>query len=313
MHQRFRRHRQHDQGRDRERAKRNRPAIDHDRDQHHGCHEERALRRHFRPRQQQIEGGRDEGCRRRPFLDGVADRERGKQRQQRPYRKEHDAGDDSHVIAGDRQHMAETGDEHRIIHRLRDRVAPPGQQRGGDRALVAFERGPDPRVDRIAQALHHGRIAQAQPAAGDGRLRGLDRAHHEAGGADAGKEHVAAEIVTARPHRGERRQQPRLQLDKTADRGRRPLLHRQPHAFELCRSARAFHGDDAQHKTVGALADVAGFDEARQRHRKHRPRQHAMRDPRRLPGRDRKARRDGCDHDRDGKEFLPPQQHRDRA
>jgi hypothetical protein len=98
MHQRFRRHRQHDHGRDRERAKRNRPAIDHDRDQHHGCHEERALRRHFRPRQQQIERGGDEGCRGRPFLDGVADGERGKQRQQRPHRKEHDAGDDGHVV-----------------------------------------------------------------------------------------------------------------------------------------------------------------------------------------------------------------------
>ena len=159
----------------------------------------------------------------------------------------------------------------------------------------------------------NGRIAQAKPAAGGGRLRGLDRAHHEAGGADAGKKHVAAEIVAARPHRRERRQQPRLQFDKAADRGRRALLHRQPHALELCRPARAFHGDDAQDKTVGALANVAGLDKARQRHRKHRPRQHAMRDPRGLPRRDRKARRDGCDHDGYGKEFLPPQQHRDRA
>src|SRR5258705_13797347 len=33
-------------------------------------------------RQQQIECGGREGSRRRPFLDGVADRERGKQRQQ---------------------------------------------------------------------------------------------------------------------------------------------------------------------------------------------------------------------------------------
>ena len=127
------------------------------------------------------------------------------------------------------------------------------------------------------------------------------------------KIHVAAEIVAARPQRRERRQQPRLQLDEAADRGRGALLHRQPHALEFCRSARAFHGDDAQHKAVGALADVAGLDEARQRHRKHRPRQHAMRDPRGLPGRHRKARRDRGDHDGDRKEFLPPQQNRDRA
>jgi hypothetical protein len=38
-----------------------------------------------------------------------------------------------------------------------------------------------------------------------------------------------------------------------------------------------------------------------------------MRDPRRLPGRDRKARRDRCDHDGRGKEFLPPQHNRHRA
>lgn len=36
MHQRFRRDRQHHQGRDRECAKRDRASIDHDRDQHHG-------------------------------------------------------------------------------------------------------------------------------------------------------------------------------------------------------------------------------------------------------------------------------------
>ena len=35
-----------------------------------------------------------------------------------------------------------------------------------------------------------------------------------------------------------------------------------------------------------------------------------MRDPRRLPRRDRKAGRDGCDHHCDRKEFLPPQQNR---
>ena len=196
---------------------------------------------------------------------------------------------------------------------VRDRVAPPGQQRGGDRALVALQRGPDPRIDRIAQALHERPNSAARSPPPCRRLRGLDRAHHKAGGADAGEKHVAAEIVAARPQRRERRQQPRLQLDKAADRGRRALLHRQPHALELGRPARAFHGDDAQHKTIGALADVAGFDKARQRHRKHRPRQHAMRDPRRLPGRDRKARRDGCDHHRDRKELLPPQQNRDRA
>src|SRR5262245_35476562 len=43
------------------------------------------------------------------------------------------------VIAGDRQHMAEAGDEHRVVHRGRDRVALAGDQGGGDRAGVAAE------------------------------------------------------------------------------------------------------------------------------------------------------------------------------
>ena len=124
---------------------------------------------------------------------------------------------------------------------------------------------------------------------------------------------VAAEIVRARPQRRQRRLQPCLQLNETADRRRGALAHRQPHAFEFGVAARAFHGRDAQHKTVGALADIAGLDEAGERYRKHRPRQHAMGDPRGLPGGDRKAGRHRRDHHRDGKDFLPPQQQRDGA
>ncbi len=117
---------------------------------------------------------------------------------------------------------------------VRDRVAPPGQQRRGNRAPVALQRGPDPRVDRIAQALHEGRHSagearrpwQAAPAV-------LIAPITKPEAPMPAKKHVAAEIVAARPQWCKRRQQPRLQLDKTADRGRRALLHRQPHALEL--------------------------------------------------------------------------------
>ena len=54
------------------------------------------------------------------------------------------------------------------------------------------------------------------------------------------KIHVAAEIVTARPQRCERRLQPRLQFDEAADRGRGALAHRQPHALEFCLSRAGF-------------------------------------------------------------------------
>ena len=188
----------------------------------------------------------------------------------------------------------------------------PVRQRGRDRALVAVERGADPRIDRIAQALHEGGVAQRQAAAVR-RLHGLDRAHDKAGGADALEIHVAAEIVAARPQRRERRLQPRLQFDEAADRGRGALAHRQPNALQFCLRARALHLRDAQHEAVGALADVAGLDKARQRHRIDRPRQHAMRDPRGLPRRHGKTRGDRGDHDRNGKHLLPPQQERRRA
>ena len=208
--------------------------------------------------------------------------------------------------------MAEPGDEHRIVDRCRDGVAAPGQKGGRDGAAVAVQHGADARVDRIAQALHEGGIAQ-RPAARVRRLRGFDAAHDKTGGADPCKIHVAAEIVGARPQRRQRRQQPRLQLDETADGGRGALAHRQPHAFEFCQAARALHRSDAQDKAVGARADVAGLDEARNRHRIHRPRQHAMRDPRGLPGRHRKTRGDSGNHHGDRKYLVPPQQERRRA
>ena len=68
--------------------------------------------------------------------------------------------------------------------------------------------------------------------------------------------------------------------------------------------------DDAQHEAVGALADVAGLDKARQRHRIHRPRQHAMRDPRRLQVAIAKPAATAAIITADGKHFLPPQQKR---
>jgi hypothetical protein len=163
MHQRFRRDRQHDHRGDRQRAERHGAAVDHDGDQHHRRHEERALRRDFGARQQQIERAASSAAAADHFLIGKPTVSAGDQRQQRAHRKEHHAGDHGHVIAGDRQHVAEAGDEHRIVDRRRDRVAAAGQQRGRDRALVAVERGADARVDRVAQALHERGVAQRQP------------------------------------------------------------------------------------------------------------------------------------------------------
>ena len=73
---------------------------DQDRDQHHRGHEKRALRGDLGSGQQQVKGGGQQGCDRRPFLDRKTDGERRDQRQQRADREEHDAGDHRHVIAG---------------------------------------------------------------------------------------------------------------------------------------------------------------------------------------------------------------------
>ena len=121
--------------------------------------------------------------------------------------------------------MAEPGDEHRIIDRLGDRVAPPGQQRRCDGALVALERRSYPRIDRVAQALHEGRIAQGEAAA-HRRLNGFDCAHGETGRPDALKIDVAREIVAAGPQWRERRLQSRFQFDEAADLRRRAFPDR---------------------------------------------------------------------------------------
>src|SRR5260370_30679092 len=123
-----------------------------------------------------------------------------------------------------------------------------------------------PRVDRVAQFLHDGRIAQGEPA-GDRWLQCLDRAHREAGCADALKIEIAAEIVAAGPQWRERRLQPRFQFDEAADLGRRALFHRKPDALKLDLPAPAFHPDHAEHEAVGALPDVARLDKARQPYR----------------------------------------------
>jgi len=69
MHQSFRRERQHDHRGDGQRTKRDGTAVDDDGDQDHRSHEERALRRDFGARQQQIKRGSNECRSRRPFLD----------------------------------------------------------------------------------------------------------------------------------------------------------------------------------------------------------------------------------------------------
>ena len=64
---------------------------------------------------------------------------------------------------------------------------------GSDRA--------DALVDRLAHAVDDGGVAQPEACGATGGGCGLDRAEHEAGGADALEIHVAREVVAAGPQR----------------------------------------------------------------------------------------------------------------
>ena len=70
--------------------------------------------------------------------------------------KEHGAGNDRHVIAGNRQNVTDAGNEHGVVEMLIDGVAPAIDQHRGDGAFVARQHGADARVDRVAQPLHDG-------------------------------------------------------------------------------------------------------------------------------------------------------------
>ena len=204
MHDRFRLQQQYAKCEDRERAERQRRPVHHHPDQHDRDHDEGALGRDFRARQQQIEGGCDERGRGGPFLDRMAAGDRRDQRQAGANEKEHDARHHRHVIARDRQHMRETRDVHRVVDRRRNRIALAGDQRRGDRTFIAGDDGADALVDRLANAVDESGIVQPNAGA-DRRRHDLDLAERIAGRADALEKHIAREVVAARPQRCERR------------------------------------------------------------------------------------------------------------
>jgi hypothetical protein len=83
------------------RLRHNTGSVDHDADQHHRGHDVGALGRDFGARQHQIERRGGKRGERRPFLDRMAKRQGGKQRQHGAHEEEHHAGDKRHVIPGD--------------------------------------------------------------------------------------------------------------------------------------------------------------------------------------------------------------------
>ena len=107
MHDRLGQENEHAKRGERQIAQGQRGAVHHHTDQQDRRHDEGALRRDLGARKQQIEQGREQRGERRPFLDRVAHRQHGDQRQQRAHGEEYHARDHRHVIARDRQHVAE--------------------------------------------------------------------------------------------------------------------------------------------------------------------------------------------------------------
>jgi hypothetical protein len=261
VHDCFRREQQHQERCDRHRAQGQDRPIEHDADEHDRDHDERPLGRHLRAGQDEIKRGDDESSEGRPLLDRRAVGQPGNERKDRAHDKEHDAGDHRHVVAGDRQYVADAGTEHCVVDRRRDRVALAGDESGGDRAGIAAEHRADAQIDGVAQPLNVG--ADSEPRARRrGRGHDLDRAAREAGGADALEIKVAGEIVAAGTQRRQRRFELRLDLDERAGRRRHAAAHGQPHALRRLGNAAAVDVLDAHDEAIGFLALLAQGHEA---------------------------------------------------
>jgi hypothetical protein len=117
MNDRLGRDEEHAERRHHERPQRERLAINHYADEDNGDHDEGTLRRHFGAREKQIERRSAQSRKRRPFLDRMPAGERPHQRERRAQYEEDDAGHQRHVIAGDRQDVADARSVHGVEHR----------------------------------------------------------------------------------------------------------------------------------------------------------------------------------------------------
>ena len=95
---------------------RDRRPVQDDRRDHNRKHQEGALRRHCRARQQQIEKCAGKRRERGPFLDRIAQHHRRNGGEQKPDGEEQDASDESNVKSGYRQQMGEPGVAHGTQH-----------------------------------------------------------------------------------------------------------------------------------------------------------------------------------------------------
>src|SRR5262245_58868549 len=145
--------------------------------------------------------------------------------------------------------------------RARDCIALSGDQRGGDRSVIASRHRADALVERVTQPVDDAGVTQPEALRHQRRLD-LDRTKCVAGGADALKIHVARKLVSAGAKRLQRRRQMSLELDEAADCRRGPLAHGDTDALWCRCNARGLKALNADRDPVAALALFANLDKS---------------------------------------------------
>ncbi len=182
----------------------------------------------------------------------------------RTHGKEHGPRHHGHVIPRDRQHMAQAGNEHRVVDRCGDRIAAAGQQRCRDCSCIAAQRGPDPRIDRIAHVLQHRGVTRSHrpPAAGgastvliapitkpDAPMPWKYMSRPKSAAAGPQRRRAAATTAPSFPRNCRRA-------------ARRPCGPTAAHPRQLRLLPRTVHLLHPQHETIGPFPLLVGFDKA---------------------------------------------------
>ena len=196
-----------DDCRDGEVAQRQRRPVEKYGSEHHGEHDEAALRGDLGTGNEEVAGEPDDREDSRVFLHGMTGREIREEREAGAQQAHDGAGDQRHVQAGDRDDVVDAGAAQRLVHVLRDARADADHERGGDLALGPVDTASNAVGDGVARTLDRGaeKRDRRRRAGGRGEFR---TAQEKATGADAVEIALEGEVVTIRPDRAGRRHEP---------------------------------------------------------------------------------------------------------
>ena len=253
--------------------------VEQHRAQHDQRHEQRAFGADARARAKVVGDRPGHRQRRRPFLDGIMQRQGPRHRQQAAQSPIENPGHQRHLHAGDGDDVEDAGLADDIARGVVEKIALARHHRGADRARGAADHALDAPRQRVAHAVDASEKAQAHPG-GRWRVGALDPAQRVADRAQPREIGVAGEVVAARQRRARRRHQPRGHFDEVAGGDIEVALRRQPHAVGRRGGVEPFGRRDAQHKARALAAEIhllqpaRDFDDAHavEHGRRHAPR-----------------------------------------